>query len=188
MSLNDIAPAAGKLLISEPFLKDFYFRRSVVMLADHTEEGSFGLILNKPIESRLNDVVKSGYPHFNPPLYLGGPVQTDSLFFVHRLGKLIEGSLPVQGGLYWGGHIDQIKEMIAKQRITESDIRFFVGYSGWSANQLNEEIKRNSWVVSETNMQQLMDVDDSTMWERALDSAGSEFREWKNYPTDPAMN
>ncbi|HKK11015.1 MAG TPA: YqgE/AlgH family protein [Bacteroidales bacterium] len=187
MSFNDIAPSAGKTLISEPFLKDLYFRRSVVMLAEHTEEGSFGLVLNKPIESRLNDIV-DGFTDFNPRLYLGGPVQTDSLFFIHKFGNLIEGSLPVQGNISWGGHIDQIKELIVSGVVKEDDIRFFIGYSGWSAHQLNDELKRNSWVVSDMDMENLMEYESSDMWEKALEKLGGKFREWKTYPADPMMN
>ncbi len=187
MSLNNIIPTAGKMLISEPFLKDLYFRRSVVMLAEHNEEGSFGLVLNKPIESRLNDIIE-GFDNFNPRLYLGGPVQTDALFFIHKFGKLIEGSLPVQGDLSWGGKIDQIKELMGSGVISEDDIRFFIGYAGWSADQLNQELERNSWIVSESDMQKLMEHDASEMWEKALDEVGGKFREWKNYPSDPIMN
>jgi len=185
--MNRINPSAGKVLISEPFLKDFYFRRSVVLLADHSEEGSFGLILNKPVETRLNDVL-SEFPDFNPMIYLGGPVQTDALFFIHRLGSKIEGSLPVHGNISWGGNIAQVKDLIAAEKITEADIRFFVGYSGWSARQLESELEQNSWVVSDKNMEPLLNVDAGKMWEQALEKLGGDFRKWKNYPTDPIMN
>lgn len=187
MNMNRITPSAGKVLISEPFLKDFYFRRSVVLLADHNEEGSFGLILNKPIETKLNDVL-SEFRDFNPGLYLGGPVQTDSLFFIHRLGSMIEGSLPVHGNISWGGNIEQVRELIKAHQVSEEDIRFFVGYSGWSARQLDSELEQHAWVVTDKNMESLLAVDPGKMWEQALDKLGGDFQKWKNYPTDPAMN
>ena len=187
MSINNVKPSVGKILISEPFLQDMYFRRSVVLLADYNEEGSFGLILNKPTESRLGDVI-SEVGDFNPKLFLGGPVQTDALFFVHRLGNQIEGSLPLKGNVSWGGNVEQIKTMIREKRISQNDIRFFIGYSGWSPKQLDDELKRNSWVVSDKNVEKIFDVEATSLWEYALDSLGGVFRDWKNFPSDPTMN
>ncbi|MCD4737049.1 MAG: YqgE/AlgH family protein, partial [Bacteroidales bacterium] len=82
---NDTEPTKGKILISEPFLTDYYFKRSVVLLAEHNEDGSFGLILNKPVNLEFNDILKN-FPTFHGQMFLGGPVKTDSLFFIHTLG------------------------------------------------------------------------------------------------------
>lgn len=168
-------------------MQDMYFRRSVVLLADYNEEGSFGLILNKPTESRLADVIPEA-GDFNPKLFLGGPVQTDALFFVHRLGDQIKGSLPLKGNIAWGGDVEQIKTMIRDKRISQHDIRFFIGYAGWSPKQLDEELERNSWVVSDKNVEKIFDVEATSLWEYALDSLGGVFRDWKNFPADPTMN
>ena len=124
---NDIKPAKGKILISEPFLIDYYFKRSVVLLAEHNEEGTFGLIINKPVDIALSDVLHD-FPEFDSPVYLGGPVKTDSLYFIHTLGDRLENSLEITEGLYWGGDIEVVKEMITLGKITAKEIKFFVGY------------------------------------------------------------
>lgn len=187
MSLGKLKPSSGRILISEPFLQDFYFRRSVVLLAEHNQEGSFGLILNKPVESRLSDVMDE-FPGFNPPLYLGGPVQTDALFFIHRLGDKIEDSLPITENIRWGGNIEQVKEMIHRNEISEYDIRFFVGYSGWSPNQLEREMDQKAWLVSNKNIEKLLNTEPEDMWVNALEKMGSVYRQWANFPADPTWN
>jgi putative transcriptional regulator len=183
----DIKPAQGSLLISEPFLKDYYFRRSVILLAEHNEEGSFGLIINKPIEIKLNEIIKD-FPDFDASLYIGGPVKTDSLFVLHTLGDKIENSSKIMQGLYWGGNIDTIKSMIEDKKISRKDIRFYIGYSGWDAKQLDKELKENSWVVTKAKTKQLMFDTPEDMWKNVLKSLGSEYAMWVNYPLDPMMN
>lgn len=187
MSLNDIQPSIGKILISEPFLQDFYFRRSVVLLADHSEEGSFGIIMNKATESPVNYAIDD-FPQIDAPLYLGGPVQTNSLFYIHRFGEKIEGSIIIKGQLAWGGDLDQVKQLILEGKLTANDIRFFVGYAGWSPSQLDEELSRNSWVVSGNVSEDLLDFDPKKMWGQSLQDVGGRFRDWVNFPLDPALN
>jgi len=184
---NNIKPGKGKLLISEPFLLDYYFKRSVVLLAEHNEEGSFGIIMNKPVSAKFNEIVKN-FPEFKAQLYLGGPVKNDSLFFIHTLGDRIEGSLEIIGGLYWGGNIEAIKEMITLNILNPADIRFYIGYSGWNANQLDAELKRNSWVVSRAKVDQLLNTQPNKLWSLSLQNLGKEYALWTNFPSDPSMN
>ncbi len=184
---NNIKPGKGKLLISEPFLLDYYFKRSVVLLAEHNEEGSFGIIMNKPVSAKFNEIVKN-FPEFNAQLYLGGPVKSDSLFFIHTLGDRIEGSLEIIDGLYWGGNIEAIKEMIMLNILNPADIRFYIGYSGWNANQLDAELKRNSWVVSRAKVDQLLNTQPNKLWSLSLQNLGKEYALWTNFPSDPSMN
>lgn len=184
---NNIEPGKGKLLISEPFLLDYYFKRSVILLAEHNEEGSFGIIMNKPLKTTFNEVVKD-FPEFNAQLFLGGPVQNENLFFVHTLGDKIENSNEIIDGLYWGGDIEQVKEMITLNLLDTRDIRFYIGYSGWSPNQLDNELKRNSWVVSRTNSSDLMRTEPELLWDNSLKSLGEEYSIWTRFPSDPASN
>jgi len=142
-----IKPAPGRLLISEPSLQDFYFRQSVILLAEHNEQGSFGLIVNKPIQAKLNEVT-GDFPDFDAEMFLGGPVKTENIFYIHTVGEFIQNSIKIMDGLYWGGDIEMIKEMMILRQLTSKDIRFFVGYSGWESRQLDRELKEKSWVVS----------------------------------------
>ncbi len=184
---NNIKPARGKILISEPFLADYIFKRSVILLAEHNEEGSFGVILNKPVKARFNDVVKD-FPEFNSKIFLGGPVQDDSLFFIHTLGGLIENSLEIMPGIYWGGDIEIVKEMIGLNLVKPSQIRFFIGYSGWSPKQLDDELERNSWVVSNVTVEDVLRTTPSMLWSRSLRRLGEDYAYWVNFPDEPTDN
>jgi len=184
---NDLSPSKGRLLISEPFMGDYYFGRSVILLAEHNEEGSFGVILNKPVSAKFNEVLKD-FPDFDAPMYLGGPVETDSLFYIHTLGEQLEGATEILDGLYWGGDIEVLKELILLKKIDSKDVRFFIGYSGWGAEQLNTELKRNSWVITRSSKKRVLSTDPMMMWEKFLSKMGDNYKYWNKFPIDPTMN
>lgn len=186
MEKRIIKPKQGIILISEPSLRDFYFRQSVVLLAEHNREGTFGVIINKPIEARVQDIIKD-FPDFDGTIYLGGPVKTDSIFFIHTLDD-VEQSLPIMEGLYWGGNIEAIRDRIESGELTEQDIRFFVGYSGWSPNQLDREISEKSWVLSHTTAAEVIHRNPETLWSNYLKSMGKDYAIWANFPADPSFN
>jgi putative transcriptional regulator len=181
-----LKPKQGILLISEPSLRDFYFRQSVVLLAEHNEEGSFGIIINKPIETRLNEVLKD-FPDYDFPVYLGGPVKTDSLFFIHTKEN-IDNSMKIFKGLYWGGDIEVIRFMMETNQITQNEIRFFIGYAGWNPKQLDREISEKSWVLSHTNAQEVINKEPEKLWRDHLRSMGKDYAIWSNFPQDPSFN
>lgn len=184
---NNLKPSKGKILISEPLLADNYFKRSVVLLAEHNEEGSFGIIMNKPIDNKFNEIV-TDFPEYTGQLFLGGPVSNSSLFFIHTLGDLIENSMKIMDGLYWGGDIESVRELMILKQINPGQIRFCVGYSGWGSTQLDDELKKNSWLVSGLPAEDLMNTDPDTLWEYALKKLGAEYSYWENFPTDPGLN
>jgi putative transcriptional regulator len=184
---NNVKPGPGKILISEPFLFDYYFKRSVILLAEHNKEGSFGVIINKPMAVAFNDVVKD-FPDFDAHVYLGGPVKTDSLFYIHPLGEAIDDSLPVLEGLYWGGDLERVRELILLGQLNEHNFRFFIGYAGWMPMQLENELKRNSWLVSHLSKDQVMQNKTESMWQDSLLELGEKYRHWTNFPSEPAMN
>lgn len=184
---NNVKPARGKILISEPFLYDYFFKRSVVLLAEHNREGSFGVIINKPIKAPLSEVVK-GFPAFEGKVYLGGPVQSDSLFFIHTLGEKIGNSMEIFKGLYWGGDIEAVQELINLKVLNPDQIRFFVGYSGWAPKQLDGELKRNSWVVSQIDLHTLLNTQPASLWDHTLHELGAKYSFWTNFPDDPGLN
>lgn len=186
METQNLKPEQGILLISDPFLNDYYFGRSVVLLAEHNKDGSFGLILNKPVDVRVNEAIKD-FPS-SSRLFIGGPVKTDNLFVLHTLGKKIEESIKIMNGIYWGGNIDTIKQMLLDKKIKDDQIRFFIGYSGWVEKQLNNEIKEHSWVLAKSDASTLMHFDPELMWKNLLRSMGKEYLEWLNYPVDPLLN
>ena len=179
-------PHQGLLLISEPSLRDFYFRQSVILLAEHNEEGSFGVIINKPIETLVKDVLKD-FPDINIPLFLGGPVKTDNIFFIHTKED-VASSLKIMDGLYWGGDVDVICDLIDMKLIKENEIRFFLGYSGWQPKQLDHEISEKSWVITQSSAGEIINRKPEKLWPGYLKNMGSDYSVWANFPVDPSYN
>jgi putative transcriptional regulator len=159
----------------------------VVLLAEHTEEGSFGIILNKPVNLYLNEITED-FPGINPQIYIGGPVDTNNIFIVHKLGDKIPGSIKIAEGLFWGGDMELIKTMIRKELVTEDDIRFYLGYSGWTAKQLDEELKDKSWLVTDFEGIKIDSEKPENLWKGILVDQKNEYSQWVNYPLDPSYN
>lgn len=166
---EDKVPEKGRILISEPFLPDTFFNRSIVYLTDHNPKGSVGFILNKKLEIKLCDAV-TGFEGWDENLNMGGPVSPDTLHYLHDLGHIVPGSIKVEGNIYWGGDIDSIRNLIRTGSVKPGQIRFFLGYSGWSAGQLEKELKENSWVTAKVNPEAIMQSRESDSWKRVLRS------------------
>ncbi|MBR8705421.1 YqgE/AlgH family protein [Bacteroides pyogenes] len=184
---NNVVPARGKILISEPFLRDTTFGRSVILLIDHTSEGSMGLIINKQLPLCLNDIIKELKYTDEIPLFKGGPVATDTLFFIHTLSD-ISGSLSINKELYLNGDFDEIKKYILQGNRVNNRIRFFLGYSGWESEQLDFEIKENTWLISKEDNAYLMKEDTKDMWKTSLEKLGSKYETWARFPQVPTLN
>ena len=184
---NNVLPSRGKILISEPFLRDATFGRSVVLLIDHTEEGSMGLIIKKQLPIFVNDIIKEFKYIENIPLYKGGPIATDTLFYLHTLAD-IPGAIPISKGLYLNGDFDEIKKYILQGNKVDRYIRFFLGYSGWESEQLSTELKENTWLVSKEENAYLMNGDTKDMWKQALEKLGSKYETWSRFPQVPTFN
>ena len=182
-----IEPAAGILLIAEPFLKDPNFLRTVVLLCEHRQQGSFGLVLNKQIEHTLDELINDleGYPL---PVYYGGPVQMDTIHFLHQYPNLIPESAKVSNDIYWGGNFETVKELIKSNSIDLTKIKFFIGYSGWGDAQLIEEMKEKSWLTVKASRGLVFNTSYNEIWKNSLKTLGGEYERLINYPTDPQLN
>ncbi|HAN17892.1 MAG: transcriptional regulator [Bacteroidetes bacterium GWC2_33_15] len=183
---DNLVPQQGRILISEPLLSDTYFKRSVVLITEHSENGSVGFVLNKPIDLMINEVL-GDFPKFDARVYVGGPVAKDTIHFLHTLGELIPGSVQVLDNIYWGGDFDQLKQVVAKGKVKPLQVRFFLGYSGWKPMQLEEEIEENAWLVTEVDSSKIMTAN-KDIWENTLLEIGKKFKIWANFPENPAMN
>ena len=160
----------------------------MVLLTEHNDaEGSVGFVINKPLDLQLDDIV-IGFPSLDTIVYHGGPVQQDSLYFIHNKGNLIPGSQPIKDNLYWGGDLEPLKEMISCQLITPSDIRFFLGYSGWGLGQLKDEVEDKAWVVLEQQAVNVLHDSPKDMWNKVIRALGGEYLLWANSPLDPSLN
>ena len=184
---EDKIPEKGKILISEPFLSDTFFNRSIVYLTDHSPQGSVGFILNKKLDIEISAAV-AGFEGWDENLNMGGPVAPDTLHYLHNLGNLIPKSVLVEDNIFWGGDIDVIREMISLGEINNSQIRFFLGYSGWSAGQLERELKEDSWVITRVKSDIVLNNRGDDTWKRVLRSFKSKYRMWADFPDSPEMN
>ncbi|MFT5569634.1 MAG: putative transcriptional regulator, partial [Cyclobacteriaceae bacterium] len=140
-----IEPQVGDLLISEPYLPDKNFERSVVLLCEHNDEGTFGLIINQPSDTVFEEIIPES-SGFDAEVYVGGPVQQNTLHFIHRAPDLIDYVMKIDSELYYGGDQDKLFSIIDTRQIRKEDFRFFAGYSGWSPGQLKEELIAKSWI------------------------------------------
>lgn len=185
---DKIEPRKGDILISEPFLADPNFVRTVIFLCEHNDEGSFGFVLNKPAQIKLNELLED-VKERQDGIYVGGPVQQNTLQFIHRNDGLIEGGIEVKKGIYWGGNFEQMLTIIESNLIKQSDIKFFVGYSGWGAGQLKNELEVNSWIISRNvNIEQIFDTDVKSLWKEVLHKMGGKYKIVANFPVDPRLN
>ena len=185
---NSLDPKRGDILLSEPTMGDFYFGRSVVLLVDHSEvEGSFGIIMNKPLNMRLNEIADV-FEDFDAPVYLGGPVAENQIFFMHTLGDLIPDACQIMDGLYWGGDTDTLNTLITTGIANKDNLRFFLGYSGWDSGQLVNELVRNSWLIGKATSHQLFNTPISQMWKNFIGRMGKEYEMWSRFPKNPEDN
>lgn len=182
-----ISPSTGILLIADPFLKDPNFKRSVVFLCEHQEEGSFGFVLNKLYDNTLEDLIVAA-EGLDIPVYEGGPVQKDTIHFLHQYPNLIEGSQKVIDGIYWGGDFETTISLLKTGLISADKIRFFIGYSGWGNGQLEEELKEKSWVTVDATRKIVFHPQTDAIWKEALLHKGGEYEMLVNFPTDPQLN
>ena len=185
--VNENIAEKGRILISEPFLSDHYFRRSVVYLTEHNEEGSLGFVLNKPLEIQIGEIVDD-FPASDFSISVGGPVSNNTVHFIHTLGAEIPESQAVSENIYWGGSFDRVKELIAAGRATTSQLRFFLGYAGWSPGQLDGEMKENAWLVGKISPGMVMRGIGSEFWSDTLARYNNKYRAWANFPEDPGLN
>jgi putative transcriptional regulator len=184
---NKLMPERGRLLISEPFLPDPNFERTVVLLCEHNEEGSFGFVLNKPSILKVNEVVED-IGELENLVFVGGPVQQDTLHFIHRNAGVVN-AVEIGSNVHWGGDFDNLISMCDTRQISSADVRFFLGYSGWGPGQLDSELDQESWIVCDFVTDQLLfDTDPQVLWRKALDSMGGRFSVYSNYPVDPRLN
>jgi putative transcriptional regulator len=181
----DLAP--GVLLVAEPALLDPNFRRTVVLLCDHNDEGSFGLILNRPTEFHLTEVLAEPVS-LDAPLYFGGPVQTDTLHYLHPYADEVDEAVSVLDGVGWGGPFEEIVEQVQQGQFEADGFRFFVGYAGWGEDQLAEEIDEGGWIVLPGSAAAVFDENPTALWRGVMRSLGGEYALLSNYPDDPRMN
>ena len=178
----------GDLLISTPdSLGDYYFSRSIIILTEVSKEEVVGFIINKQLNYTISDlddrVLKKGIKIFS-----GGPVNQDNLYFIHKYPDSIDNSINFVNDLYWGGDFKKSIETINKMNIDNPSIKFFSGYSGWTYDQLIDEINNGSWVVKKNRANTLFKKDIKKMWGENIKKIDEKFKIWSNAPDNPQNN
>lgn len=182
-----ISPAKGILLIANPFLKDPNFSRTVIFICENMTEGTFGFVLNKQFSRNLSEIIPDmDMPDL--PVYMGGPVQPDSLHFIHQYPELISGGEEIFDGVYWGGNFESLQIHLKNNDISSDKIRFFIGYSGWTEGQLDQEIKDESWLTVNATRKLIFETDARDTWKESLNYLGGEYKMLINFPIDPQLN
>ncbi len=174
--LKGLKLTSGSILIAEPFMRDSNFKRAVICLCEHSQdEGSLGFILNKPIKMNLSDLVQDIPSEEKFSVYYGGPVATNTIHYIHNIGDLLEESVKIKNGIYWGGNYEKLKFFIETGLVKKHNIKFFIGYSGWSPGQLEEEMKFGSWVSDDIHSNYIFKTKSSFLWTQALENKGDTF-------------
>lgn len=177
----------GSILISDPFSDDVYFGRSVVLICEHNDEGTFGFVLNNYIDVDLHQL-DGNFPNINARISFGGPVSKENLYYIHSFSD-ITNTLEIREGLYYGGDFDEITDRIKNAKNPNKEIRFFVGYSGWSVGQLDEEIKNENWITANNiSTENIIDTKLDDLWRICLEKQGQRFQLMTKFPRNPMDN
>jgi putative transcriptional regulator len=177
----------GQLIIAHPLLNDGFFNRSVVYLTNQNEEGAVGFCLNFKTQFLLRDVrpqVKNG----NFPIYEGGPVAKNQLFFLHTLGKDVSESYHVKNNIYVGGDFNELITMIDAGKVKSYEVRFFAGYSGWGEGQLENEMANGHWLKIRPTSNSFFSAEPGDLWGNQLSTIKDSYGIFANFGCDPSMN
>lgn len=178
---------AGDIVIAKPFLQDGHFKRSVIYLCEHNEEGSLGFIINRPHGLLLKDI----FPHLkngNFPLFEGGPVAPNQLFYTHTLGPELSESQHITGDVYWGGNFFELSKLIEEGKVASSQVRFYIGYSGWGREQLTDEIQNDMWFTKNAVYTDLVRIPPDDLWGEELLKINPGYKAFTDFSFDPSLN
>ena len=182
-----VAPGLGCLLVAGPDLLDPNFARTVVLVIAHDAEGSYGLVLNRPLERTLGEVLADADPALATlPLFTGGPVQPGALQFLARAeGPGDAGSgRSVLPGVVAGGALPDLVEVAKAGR----GARGYLGYSGWGAGQLEREIAEGSWIIAPARAAHVFELEGAQLWKTVLRELGGRYAWLALEDTEPGSN
>lgn len=187
MGLNKLKPEKGAILLADPALEELYFHRASILITEHDKEGTVGFVLNKEMDISLGQAVED-FKGLDIPVYLGGPVGKENMYYIHTAGRLVPNSIEIKPGLFFGGDYNIIKKLILSGNLKSNEIKFFIGYSGWTPGQLDKEMDKNSWFVSHCKMEYVFSKDSKNLWKKMLTEMGTDFALIANFPEDPSLN
>ena len=179
---NEIQP--GTILISKPFIEDKRFEKTIILIAEHNLNGTIGFILNQETKINVNELI-SDFPKSNINLKHGGPVEKNSIFFIHTYPDLINKCIEIKNGIFWGGELTDVLKGLENDEINSSQIAFFIGYTGWEKNQLQQELEEGSWIIHKMDLKK---INEKVNWSNLLIEINQEYEVWATAPTDFHLN
>jgi putative transcriptional regulator len=185
ITYNNVRPQRGKVLISQPLMMDGCFRRSVVLLTEYSKKGAIGFVLNKMLNISIDDLVDD-FPAGESQLSIGGPVAANTLHYLHTFANIPD-AVEIVNGSYWGGNIEVVLKLLTVSILKPENIRFFLGYSGWTGRQLDDELKTHSWLVTDIRPSQIIHPP-RNLWQDSVKNMGEPYQLWTNFPENPALN
>jgi putative transcriptional regulator len=185
---NNRKATQGCLLLSDPFINDPYFTRVAILLCRHNKKETFGFVLNNFIELDLNQN-EGNFIEIPSKISIGGPVEENNLFYIHSLGHRLKDSEQIVGNLYFGGDYESLRELLDQEPSLLKEIRFFIGYSGWDYQQLEDEMKEHAWVaVSNITENEILSSTSDDFWKECMNKQGPKFQLISQFPLDPNDN
>jgi putative transcriptional regulator len=186
--MSDISINKGDVLISKPnILGDITFNKSIVLIVDFNVEGVVGFMINKPLDEDLNQLMPEVKREFK--VFDGGPVERNKLYFIHSVPELISGGIQISDDLFWGGSTLEVTSKINSGLLNSNQIKFFLGYSGWGAYQLEDEINDDVWLQqTEMNSAEIIKCDSTFFWNENIRKLGGDYLIWSNAPDNPNYN
>ncbi len=181
------SPKVGDLLLASPDFSEYdYFKHAVIFITEITEKGVVGFLLNKKTDFDLEQLVKEVADY---KILEGGPVNHDTLYFLHNKPDLIPHSLFIKDNLYWDGDFNTVIHLLKNKEITSNNIRFFLGYSGWEPLQLTEELKHKNWILEkQVKPSIVLNSSPEKLWEQLLEAKGGKYKLWANLSKNPNKN
>ena len=180
----------GSLLIANPVLPDPNFSRTVILLCNHNKQGSFGLVINRSAELKAPDLFSSIdiLKSYNEKIYIGGPVSQSMVFYLYRSSQDVGDLDKVCSGVYLGSSLEALESLCLDIDKQKDNVRFYLGYSGWSGGQLDGEMEQNSWLIQSADEQIVFLDSEDLMWPKAVNSLGEEYQYLTKAPVNPQWN
>lgn len=177
----------GHFILDSGKLSASFFARSVILICQHDADGAFGLVINHATGNALGEAVSDPLPDRlqDTPVYLGGPVQTDMLSFLHTDAMMFQAN--VTKDLSIGHSLDELTQ-IAQGFSPAQRVKVFAGYSGWAAGQLEREMGEDSWLIHPASLELVFDTDPDAIWSQILKEKGPQYRLLADAPEDPSVN
>lgn len=186
---NKALPHMGSILIASPLLYNHRFARSVILMIKNSKRGGMGIMMNRNLKLHLsiNQLIPEIHSNVYIPLFEGGPVEKNRIFYIHTMGK-IKGAFDLGNGLYLNGEFESIRSYILNGNPVQGSIRFFAGYAGWTNYQLQNEINANTWFIGSGNKQLLLESNNQKLWRNCMNKLGNPYKLWAGYPQYPSFN